>query len=80
MKGPSWTETETIDKLYLELSQFTRAKSDNEIRLEVKLITAHAALDSILCLIGESEPDFVSPYQLRNAIIKECRRGLGKGE
>jgi hypothetical protein len=37
-----------------------------------------AALDSILCLIGESEPDFCSPYHLRQAIIKECWKGLGK--
>jgi hypothetical protein len=34
------------------------------------------ALESILCLIGESEPDFCSPYQLRAAIIKECKKGL----
>ena len=28
------TETETIDKLYLELSQFTKAKTKNDLMLE----------------------------------------------
>lgn len=31
-------ETEMIDKLYLELSQVTNAKTEREIELEIKII------------------------------------------
>ena len=34
-----YTETETIDKLYLELSQFTKARTKNDIMLD-KLLMA----------------------------------------
>lgn len=37
-------ETETIDKLYLELSQFTRAKTRRELTLEKSLNAARNAL------------------------------------
>lgn len=37
-------ETETIDKLYLELSQFTKAKTGRELALERSLNTTRIAL------------------------------------
>ncbi len=45
--------TETIDKLFLELSQITRARTDREIRLEAMIEKAFVAG----CYIGYS-PNF----------------------
>jgi 2-methylisocitrate lyase-like PEP mutase family enzyme len=41
-------ETETIDKLFLELSQVTRAKTAREIELEKHLAFVQAQRDSLL--------------------------------
>lgn len=42
MTTPPKTETETIDLLFLELSQFTTAKTAREAKLEDLLMSAHA--------------------------------------
>ena len=46
-------ETETLDKLYLEISQFTKAKTGNEIRLEIMidiLINKCLLLHQVTCI------------------------------
>jgi hypothetical protein len=48
--------TETIDRLFLELSQFTRAKTGRELAFHVALIKAIAALDDLAHGRGLSQP------------------------
>ncbi len=54
-------ETETIDKLYLELSQFTTAKTKNDIDLQKLLSTVEtkfpgeSRFETALRYIGECE-------------------------
>ena len=73
-------ETHQVDyyEYFKAMSRYAEQIEQEKAALKARLKQAEEALDSILCLIGESEPDFVSPYQLREAIIKEVRKGTGK--
>lgn len=46
-------ENETISKLFLELSQFTDAKTEREIALEERIQQIAEALEQIVCTEGE---------------------------
>lgn len=53
-------DTETIDKLYLELSQFTSARPKREQELETELQTLKASILSLLphsaeCLLTDTD-------------------------
>lgn len=48
------TETESIDRLFLELSQFTRAKTANEIDLLRRLDVLRAAVRPFAKLVLDS--------------------------
>lgn len=68
-------ETETLDRLYLEWSQFTRARTGREIRM-------HAALKAALEIYAGSE-GFLSEtaaeeYQKRiiEQMVVEIQKGL----
>ena len=41
-------QTEQIDKLFLELSQFTQAKTQSEIKLQSKIDRIKSAIENIL--------------------------------
>jgi hypothetical protein len=49
-------DTETMDRLFLELSQFTAAKTAKELRLEKELGRAYRALGGIYACVVRSEP------------------------
>jgi hypothetical protein len=65
--------TETLDKLYLEWSQFTTARTAREVRLT-------AALSRLLRLIEGPTPDMVDPDYYRVSIISEAKHALTKGD
>lgn len=46
-------ETETIDKLYLELSQFSRARTRREIELNAGLMAVKAILNNRSAMASE---------------------------
>jgi len=46
-------ETMTIDRLFLELSQFTRAKTKRELDMESKLVSIARKIKQIVCTEGE---------------------------
>ena len=50
-KLPEVCTTEVIDKLFLELSQFTKAKTTNELSLEAQLAEVTAHRDRLLKLV-----------------------------
>ena len=60
-------ETETIDKLYLELSQFTKAKTKNDILLERLLMAVKTKLpnktrfETALMFIEQAESSSEGP-------------------
>lgn len=68
-------ETETIDKLYLELSQFTRAKTRRELTLEKSLNAARNALLHIETeLTSGRSPNGVDAA----ALAKLCKRPMSR--
>lgn len=76
MTGHPYFETETLDKLYLDWSQFTRARTQREIRM-------HNALKAALEIYAGSE-GFLSEtpaeeYQKRiiEQMVVEIQKGLG---
>ncbi len=50
-------ETETIDKLFLELSQFSTAKTHKEIELERENAEFKAKLTAIVLWLENNQPD-----------------------
>lgn len=46
-------DTETIDRLFLELSQFTKATTSRELALEKRLQKIQIFLEGIVCTTGE---------------------------
>lgn len=50
MSESSIHETETVDRLFLELSQFTRAKTAKEVHLETMLRRANDVLRSAMSI------------------------------
>lgn len=47
-------ETETVDRLFLELSQFTRAKTAKEVHVENMLRRANEVLRSAMSIAGRN--------------------------
>jgi len=78
-------ELETINKLYLELSQITTATTAREILLQKQLAEAHAALKTVMRNAELSKepcgPDPESPAAVRNAkfasLASVAAQGLG---
>jgi hypothetical protein len=50
-------ETEIIGKLFIELSQFTDAKTDRELQLEYKLANMAIHVGKLVRHIRKTEPD-----------------------
>jgi hypothetical protein len=62
--------TETIDKLFLELSQFTQATTDKESDMSDQIIRLRSEVGRHLARSGETE----------YAVIKRNRSGQSSGE
>jgi len=60
-------ETETIDKLFLELSQITKAKTQRQLRYEVLLFRCIKALEIVPANVRNGE-HIALPDQIRKAI------------
>lgn len=57
--------TETLDKLYLEISQFTHARTGREMRLFADAFEARNLLQAVFDLAAKWEPDSSSQDQRR---------------
>lgn len=70
-------ETETIDKLFLELSQITKAKTNKELSLERLLESVLEAWKKEV-MQGDGFPD--GDYQLYNRAMKRLNRNYEPDE
>lgn len=76
----STTETESIDRLFLELSQFTRAKTAKEVRIEDMLRRANQVLRSAMSIAsrnGECVNWEAFTKQLENVLIEQHKHFYG---
>lgn len=70
-EAPGYT-SETLDRLYLEWSQFTKAKTARELRLETAFLAAKAFIDSHV-----ADPDITPKMEKAYAAYQRAARAAG---